>query len=207
VARELTALIKRRGKPGMIVSDNGTEFTSNAMFAWAQDSRVVWHFIAPGKPMQNGFCESFNGRMRDELLNESLFLGLDHARTKITNGVDDYNQRRPHSALGYLTPAAYAANLSATRDRLRNPDHMWTAPWQALSSATSLWRLRSYVRPFDARPKPAGHDAIRFVRLLISSARSKRWSGSGMSGSAVRRESITSLRACQTPAPFAAGMP
>ena len=68
VARELTALIKRRGKPGMIVSDNGTEFTSNAMFAWAQDNRVVWHFIAPGKPMQNGFCESFNGRMRDELL-------------------------------------------------------------------------------------------------------------------------------------------
>ena len=56
--------------------------------------------------MQNGFCESFNGRMRDELLNESLFLGLDHARTKITNWVDDYNQRRPHSALGYLTPAA-----------------------------------------------------------------------------------------------------
>jgi transposase InsO family protein len=103
VARELTALIKRRGKPGMIVSDNGTEFTSNAMFAWAQDNRVVWHFTAPGKPMQNGFCESFNGRMRDELLNESLFLGLDHARTKITNWVDDYNQRRPHSALGYVS--------------------------------------------------------------------------------------------------------
>ena len=124
VARELTALIKRRGKPGMIVSDNGTEFTSNAMIAWTQDNRVVWHFIAPGKPMQNGLCESFNGRMRDELLNESLFLGLDHARTKITNWVDDYNQRRPHSALGYLTPAAYAANLSATRDRLRNPDQL-----------------------------------------------------------------------------------
>ena len=124
VARELTALIKRRGKPGMIVSDNGTEFTSNAMFAWAHDNRVVWHFIAPGKPMQNGFCESFNGRMRDELLNESLFLGLDHARTKITNWVDDYNQRRPHSALGYLTPVAYAANLSTARDRLRNPDQL-----------------------------------------------------------------------------------
>jgi putative transposase len=124
VARELTALIKRRGKPGMIVSDNGTEFTSNAMFAWAHDNRVVWHFIAPGKPMQNGFCESFNGRMRDELLNESLFLGLDHARSRIANWIDDYNQRRPHSALGYLTPTAYAANLSATRDRLRNPDQL-----------------------------------------------------------------------------------
>ena len=65
-------MIERRGKPGMIVSDNGTEFTSNAMLAWAQDNSVAWHFIAPGKPMQNGFCESFNGRMRDELLNESL---------------------------------------------------------------------------------------------------------------------------------------
>jgi transposase InsO family protein len=124
VARELTALIGRRGKPGMIVSDNGTEFTSNAVLGWAQDNKVFWRFIAPGKPMQNGFCESFNGRMRDELLNESLFLGLDHARTRIADWADDYNQRRPHSALGYLTPAAYAANLSATCDRLRNPDQL-----------------------------------------------------------------------------------
>src|SRR5271155_4398981 len=77
VARELTGLIERRGKPSMIVSDNGNEFTSNARLAWTQDNTIVWHFIAPGKPMQNGFCESFNGRMRDELLNESLFLGLD----------------------------------------------------------------------------------------------------------------------------------
>ncbi len=71
VARELTALIDRRGKPGMIVSDNGTEFTCNAMLTWSEDRQIAWHFIAPGKPMQNGFCESFNGRMRDELLNET----------------------------------------------------------------------------------------------------------------------------------------
>ena len=122
VARELTALIERRGKPGMIVSDNGTEFTSNAMLGWAQDNRIVWHFIAPGKPMQNGFCESFNGRMRDELLNESLFLGLDHARETIARWVADYNQRRPHSALGYIPPAAYSANLTAMRGRPGNPD-------------------------------------------------------------------------------------
>jgi putative transposase len=74
--------------------------------------------------MQNGFCESFNGRMRDELLNESLFFGLDHARTRIANWAGDYNGQRPHSALGYLTPAAYAANLTATCDRLRNPDQL-----------------------------------------------------------------------------------
>ena len=70
--------------------------------------------------MQNGFCESFNGRMRDELLNETLFFGLDHARAKIAAWAADYNSQRPHSSLGYLTPAAYAANLTATCNRLRN---------------------------------------------------------------------------------------
>jgi transposase InsO family protein len=68
----------------MIVSDNGAEFTSNLMLAWAEQYIIRdWHFIAPGKPTQNGFCESFNGRMRDELLNETLFLSLDHARSRI----------------------------------------------------------------------------------------------------------------------------
>jgi transposase InsO family protein len=124
VARELTALIERHGKPGMIVSDNGTEFTCNAMLTWSESHKIQWHFIAPGKPMQNGFCESFNGKMRDELLNETLFFGLDHARAQITDWVDDFNHQRPHSALGYLTPAAYAANLTATCDRLRNPDQL-----------------------------------------------------------------------------------
>lgn len=108
----------------MIVSDHGTEFTSNAMLAWARENKILWRFIAPGKPMQNGFCESFNGRLRDELLNESLFVGLYHARTKVADWDDDYNERRPHSALSYLTPAAYAASLTATCDRLRNPDQL-----------------------------------------------------------------------------------
>lgn len=128
VARELSALIARRGKPGMIVSDNGTEFTSNAVLSWASENRIEWRYIAPGKPMQNGFCESFNGRMRDELLNETLFFGLGHAREKIGAWVDDYNHRRPHSALGYATPAAFAANLTATGDRLRNPDQLRRSP-------------------------------------------------------------------------------
>jgi transposase InsO family protein len=124
VARELTAVIQRRGKPDMIVSDHGTEFTSNAMLAWTANNQITWHFIAPGKPMQNGFCESFNGRMRDELLNESLFFGLDHARTRVSAWADDYNERRPHSSLGYVPPAVYAAALTATCDRLRNPDQL-----------------------------------------------------------------------------------
>ncbi len=128
MAGELTTLIEQRGKPGMIVSDNGTEFTSNAILAGAEHHNIAWHFIAPGKPMQNGFCESFNGQMRDELLNEPLFFGPDHAGSRITDWTDDYNDRRLHSALGYLTPAAYAANLTATCDRLRNPDQLRRSP-------------------------------------------------------------------------------
>ncbi|MDQ2764403.1 MAG: integrase core domain-containing protein, partial [Pseudomonadota bacterium] len=124
VARELTAIIDRRGKPSLIVSDNGTEFTCNTMLAWCKDANVEWHFIEPGKPMQNGFVESFNGRMRDELLNETLFFDLDYARAKIADWVTDFNLQRPHSSLGYLTPAAFAANLTATDDRLRNPDQL-----------------------------------------------------------------------------------
>jgi putative transposase len=117
VARELTTLIERRGKPRMIVSDNGTEFTSNAILGWSKEHQVEWHYIAPGKPMQNGYIESFNGRMRDELLNESLFLDLDQARLIIAVWVADYNTRRPHSSLGYKTPAAYADHLTATGHR------------------------------------------------------------------------------------------
>ena len=112
----------------MCVSDNGTELTGMAVLRWCQEIRIEWHYIAPGKPMQNGFCESFNGRMRDELLNETLFFGLDHARTAIAEWADDFNERRPHSALGYITPAAYAANLAATDDRLRNPDQLRRSP-------------------------------------------------------------------------------
>ena len=128
VARELTDLVRRRGKPGMIVSDHGTEFTSNAILAWAKEASVEWHYIEPGKPMQNGFCESFNGRMRDELLNETLFLGLAHARSLITEWVTDYNEVRPHSSLGYITPAAFATGLTATGSQLRNPGQLHCEP-------------------------------------------------------------------------------
>jgi transposase InsO family protein len=113
VARELTMIVNLRGRPQMIVSDNGTEFTSNAILGWAKDHDVDWHYIAPGRPMQNGYIESFNGRMRDELLNESLFIHLEQARHLISAWVADYNTARPHSSLGYKTPAAYAGTLIA----------------------------------------------------------------------------------------------
>ena len=111
VVRELTELIAVRGKPGMIVSDNGTELTSNAVLEWCGEARIEWHYTAPGKPTQNAFVESFNGRMRDELLNETLFTSIAHAREKIAEWAEDYNTGRPHSSLGYATPAAFAAEL------------------------------------------------------------------------------------------------
>ena len=111
VVRELAKLITVRGKPGMIVSDNGTELTSNAVLEWCGQAKIEWHYTTPGKPTQNAFVESFNGRMRDELLNETLFTSMPHAREKIALWVDDYNSGRPHSSLGYATPAAFAAEL------------------------------------------------------------------------------------------------
>ena len=112
VARELTALIERRGKPGMIVSDSGTELTGNAISTFAAAHRIEWHYIAPGTRMQNGFVESFNGRMRDELLNETMFRNLTHARVVIATWAADDHTERPHSALDYQTPTDYAPALT-----------------------------------------------------------------------------------------------
>ena len=108
VVRELDALIIARGRPAMIVSDNGTELTSTAVLRWSQERQVEWPYISPGKPQQNAFIESFNGRLRDELLNETLFGSLSHAREALAIWRNDYNTVRPHSALDNLPPAAYA---------------------------------------------------------------------------------------------------
>jgi putative transposase len=108
VGRELDAVIAGRGRPSLCVSDNGTELTSMAILRWSQDSGVAWHYIAPGKPQQNAFIESFNGRLRDELLNETLFASLAHARVALAEWRLDYNTVRPHSSIGNLPPADYA---------------------------------------------------------------------------------------------------
>jgi len=91
------------------VSDNGPEFTGLAMLRWAQSPRLEWNHIDPRKPQQNAFVESFSGRLRDEFLNETLFSSLDQARFELKVWRRDYNTERPHSALGNLTPFAYAA--------------------------------------------------------------------------------------------------
>ena len=97
VVRELNTLIASRDRPLTCVSDNGTELTGMAILRWSQEARVEWHYIAPGKPQQNAFIESFNGRLRDELLNETLFTSLSHVCEALAMWKEDYNTVRPHS--------------------------------------------------------------------------------------------------------------
>ena len=121
VARELDRIAELRGLPLMIVSDNGTELTSHAILGWQQERGVAWHYIAPGKPMQNGLVESLIGRLRDECLNEHLFKGLPAARRTLDLWRIDYNTQRPHTSLDGLTPFSFA-NRPTTGP---NPTGLW----------------------------------------------------------------------------------
>jgi len=120
VAATLEQVAGQRGYPQSIRVDNGTEFYSKAMDQWAYRSGVRLAFIRPGKPTENGYIESFNGRLRDECLNVHLFFGLEDARQKLEAWRVDYNTNRPHRSLGQKTPAEYVA----ARSELRSP----TAP-------------------------------------------------------------------------------
>jgi len=104
VARGLDALVGIYGKPACIVSDNGTEFTSKAILKWANDNKVEWHYIDPGKPQQNSYIKSLNGSLRDECLNEEIFDTLADARRTLALWRYDYNNVRPHSSLGNKIP-------------------------------------------------------------------------------------------------------
>lgn len=117
VARVLDRLIAQRGRPARIVLDNGPEFTGQQLDRWSYEHEVELAFIQPGKPVQNAFVESFNGTMRNECLNEHWFLNLGDAREIIENWRIDYNLNRPHSSLGGLTPAEFAASLSPRGER------------------------------------------------------------------------------------------
>ena len=122
----------------MIVSDNGTELTSNAILKWSEDQRVEWHYIQPGKPTQNAFAESFIGRLRDECLNETLFASLPEARRIIEAWRVDYNWHRPHSSLG-LNRAVFSGGCLVC---VTPP---WRVLWLAHSSAPRL-RPAGYCR-------------------------------------------------------------
>lgn len=114
VARLLDDLAETRGLPAGIVTDNGPEFAGTTLDAWAYRRKIQLHFIRPGKPVDNAFVESFNGKFRDECLNEHWFRDLTDARATIENWRDDYNRVRPHSSLGNRTPTEFATSLRLT---------------------------------------------------------------------------------------------
>ena len=122
VVRVLERLGEQRGWPEVMVMDNGPEFTGRALDVWAYQRKVRLHFIEPGKPVQNAFIESFNGKFRDECLNEHWFMTLAEARQTIEAWRKDYNEVRPHRSLGNRTPKEFTGGGAA----LRSP----TAPFE-----------------------------------------------------------------------------
>jgi putative transposase len=120
VSRILSEISQRQGLPEIIIIDNGPEFISNALDAWAYQRGIKLTFIRPGRPVENAYIESFNGRLRDECLNENWFLSLEHARRIVEDWRTDYNTARPHSSLGNLTPEEFIRQKSATADKSEN---------------------------------------------------------------------------------------
>src|ERR1700685_920750 len=114
VTRALDAVIEQRGKPESIRCDNGPELTSRHFLSWCEERKIQLIHIQPGRPMQNGHIESFNGRLRDECLNANWFHNLADARAKIRAWREEYNGERPHSSLGYRTPNEFAEHLKSS---------------------------------------------------------------------------------------------
>ena len=113
VAEQLNRIVARRGAPESITSDNGSEFVGKAMETWSYQTGVKLDFIRPGKPVENGFVESFNGRLRDECLNVEVFFDVTDARTKLERWQADFNHNRPHSSLDDRTPGEFAVAAAA----------------------------------------------------------------------------------------------
>lgn len=125
-----------------------------AVLRWADDHRMAWHYIAPGKPMQNAFVESFNGRLRDELLDETLFRSLAHARIVLEAWQADYNTSRPLSRLGWMTPQTYAAAITA-RQGINHRQTLVTAgqdlgATSGLIGSLAITRTSEYFSPYRA---------------------------------------------------------
>jgi putative transposase len=176
VARELDDIVRwivrwRGRRPDTIVSDNGTELTSSAILGWADETGVGWHSIAPGKPQQNGFIESFNGRLRDELLNETLFRSLPHARAALEARRRDYNEERAHSRLGWMTPRGYASALTGEVGRDAALGSGLRAP---ASCHPPNRRFKSTPDSGSDRMKNGGHVICRSLFRTLAFDRSQR---------------------------------
>ena len=162
VTRALDRVIEQRGAPQALRCDNGPEFTSRHFIGWCEEEKIECIYIQPGKPMQNGYVESFNGRFRDECLNANRFLNLADARQKIEAWRLHYNAERPHSSLDYRTPDEYAIACSELTSRMAAipPDRPSTSgdrttvlagkgSLNAASSRTRPCPLRAVVQPND----------------------------------------------------------
>jgi putative transposase len=155
VTRVLEAAIAGYGCPETIRCDNGSELTSRHMLAWAVERRIELRHIAPGKPTENGRLESFNGRLRDECLNVSWFENLFDARRKIGAWKQEYNQERPHSSLGYLTPNEYAERAVASYGK------------DACQTAASLENAEARVSHFPTAPATAASEKVEPTCRII----------------------------------------
>ncbi len=138
VIRELEAAITEYGRPERIRMDNGSEFTSRAFLAWAAEKKIELVHIRPGKPVENAYSESFNGRLREEFLNMRLFRHLWDAREQAAQWSNHYNEERPHRSLGYRTPGDYAQACSA----LRAPQACAAWPRVAVLPSSYCWHRK-----------------------------------------------------------------
>ena len=151
VTRVLERLIEERGQPESVRSDNGPEFCSRRMLGWAEERKVALVHIQPGRPMQNGHVESFHGRLRDECLNVSWFRTLADVRRTVANWREEYNSERPHSSLGYRTPAEFrqALGYAEVETAARFPLPEWSAACSTVGlsclAGGSPWRSRHSV--------------------------------------------------------------
>jgi putative transposase len=151
VTRELERIVAERGAPAAIRCDNGPEFSSRHFLAWNLERKIALVHIEPGKPVQNAHVESFHGKLRDECLNASWFGNLFEARRKIAAWKEEYNEERPHSALGYRTPAAFAARLQAAEScgkdaALGNPAEGAGFPLSHNSSNNKRYSVEVFTR-------------------------------------------------------------
>ena len=135
VVEQMKLLVAERGLPESITTDNGSEFGGKAMETWAYQAGVKLDFIRPGKPVENGFIESFNGRLRDECLNGELFFDLKDARQKLDKWRQDYNEHRPHGALADRTPSEFARSLRQRSSTLPSVSKAGPQPRQGSANA------------------------------------------------------------------------
>ena len=186
VARELDAVIARRGRPKSCVSDNGTELTSMAILKWTQTSGVDWHYIAPGKPQQNAFVESFIGRLRDECLNETLFASLPQARAVLDAWRADYNGVRPHSALANRTPEEFRAQHIAVAASAGNGQNFNPGLYFMIGGKSGLRSPPDQNSPSRRRSRnesstaASGRSVGPRPRAICTKSRSRKWKGHGV---------------------------